>query len=193
MYSRRLANLRPVPGETTPAGRRRALLLGALLCTLTLACDQADPTGPAQPSLVKAATTESTFDCPELAPVSVTKTVAPGTWDTLRAGPHLLIFQPGSLSTPVKISATIAKAKVRAIEFGPEGLEFKRGYLPILRMHVANCRGVSDSLEIVHTTGDVTKVKEVLASSVDLRKATVSARLRHFSKYVVRSRYAVHY
>jgi hypothetical protein len=79
MFDRWLAIPRPVPGDTTPTGRRGALLVAALLCSVTLACAEHDPTGPAASSTAEQAQ----------APTGA------------KGGPGDRVLPPGGVATPV--------------------------------------------------------------------------------------------
>ena len=167
----------------------RAGLFAVLLGGLTLACAQGDIAGPEQPALEAKATgiAPSFVKCGPLPGVSASKLVSPGVWDTLRVGPHKLIFAPGSLRQETLITAKFDRDSVRSIQFGPEGLRFRHGHEPTLRMSVHGCGQLTGTMSIVYAKDDLSRVRETLSSLVDLGVARVSAPIRHFS------RYAVHY
>ena len=167
----------------------RAGLVAVLLGGLTLACTEGDVAGPEQPALEAKATgiAPAFVKCGPLPGVSASKLVSPGVWDTLRVGPHKLIFAPGSLRQETLITAQFDRDSVRSIRFGPEGLQFKHGHEPTLQMSVHGCDQLNSSVRIVYAKDDLSKVREVLSSLVDLGVGKVSAPIKHFS------RYAVHY
>jgi hypothetical protein len=166
----------------------RVGLFAVLLGGLSVACAQSDIAGPEQPA-VEALTvsTPGFVKCGPLAGATASKYVMPGVWDTLRVGPHRLIFQPGSLVQKTLITASVAADSSRSVKFGPEGLTFKSGYSPTLRLSVQNCSTLTSTMKIDYTDDNMTTVKEQRYSVVDLYAKTVSAPIGHFS------RYAVHY
>jgi hypothetical protein len=166
----------------------RAGLFAVLLGGLSLACNQGDIAGPEQPA-VEALTVPipGFLKCAPLASATASKYVTPGVWDTLRVGPHRLIFQPGSLAQKTLITASVAHDSTRSIKFGPEGLTFKTGYSPKLQLSVQNCSLLTSLMVIDYTDDNMTIVKEKRLSVVDLVAKLVSAPISHFS------RYAVHY
>jgi hypothetical protein len=162
-----------------------AVLLGAL----SLACAQTDIAGPTQ-APVEAATLSIApgfVKCRPLAAATAGKYIRPGVWDTLRVGPHKLIFQPNSLSYTTYITASISSDSSRSVKFGPEGLQFKSGYGPTLQLSVGNCATLVSTMKIVYSDDYLTTVKETKTSLVNLSLQYVSAAISHFS------RYAVHY
>jgi hypothetical protein len=167
----------------------RAGLFAVLLGGLSLACTQSDIAGPEQPAVEALIIPSRGFvKCAPLPAATASKYVTPGVWDTLRVGPHRLIFQPGSLAQGTLITATVAPAdSSRSIKFGPEGLTFRSGYSPLLQLSVRNCGSVSSTMSIVYTDDQMTTVKEWRPTVVDFLSRLVSAPIEHFS------RYAVHY
>ena len=91
----------------------RAGVAAALLGMLGLACAQTDIAGPKQ-APVEAFTlgiAPGFLKCRPMAAANASKYVSPGVWDTLRVGPHKLIFQPGSLSQRTLITAAISPTR----------------------------------------------------------------------------------
>lgn len=116
---------------------------------------------------------------------------------TVRAGKHMLKIPAGALKRSVVITMEAPSDDVNYVVFGPEGLTFDPAHLPTLVMSYRNC-AVKDrpdlSLEIVYTNDAMTAVLDTTVSvSADTLNATFGAQLRHFSKYVLKSRYAVAY
>jgi hypothetical protein len=115
----------------------------------------------------------------------------------VRAGRHSLKIPAGALKRAILITMDAPSDSLNYVVFGPEGLTFDPAHLPTLEMSYRNC-AVKDhpelSLEIVYTNDDMTAVLDTtLATSADTLNATFGAQLRHFSKYVLQSRYAVAY
>jgi hypothetical protein len=178
-----------VPRGTRPTGRRAVVLLTCLVGSLTLACAQTDFTGPEQPALEASTISIAPgfVKCRPLAPASASKYVSPGVWDTLKVGPHKLIFKPGSLAQRTLITATFSSDSSRSVQFGPAGLQFKSGYAPTLQLSVGNCNYLPLTTNIVYADDNLVYVKEKLSSLLNLSLGIVSAPISHFS------RYAVHY
>jgi hypothetical protein len=116
---------------------------------------------------------------------------------TVRAGRHMLKVPAGALDRTLTITMSAPSDDLNYVVFGPEGLTFDPAHLPTLEMSYRNC-SVKDhpelSLEIVYTDDAMTAVLDTtVAVSADTVNATFGAQLRHFSRYVLRSRYAVAY
>jgi hypothetical protein len=174
------------------------LVIGALLAT---ACDQ-----------------EITAPRTELAPVVISREldvlaprftrctpqpadsssarVGPG-GGTIRAGRHMLRIPPGALKRSVLISMTVPSDTLNYVVFGPEGLTFDPAIQPTLTMSYRNCyvnKPGQAKLEIVYTNDALTMVLDSTETiAADTLNSTVGGRLKHFSKYVLQSRYAVAY
>lgn len=116
---------------------------------------------------------------------------------TIRAGRHSLRIPAGALKRSVVITMEAPSDSLNYIVFGPEGLTFDPENLPTVVMSYRNCavNGSQESqLEIVYTDDSLTTVLDTTEStSTDTVNRTVGARLRHFSRYVLKSRYAVAY
>jgi hypothetical protein len=164
----------------------RAGLCAALLGGLGLACAPTDIAAPEE-SPLEVSIAPGFLKCLPLGSASASKYVSPGVWDTLRVGPHKLIFQPGSLGQKTLITASFSNDSSRSIKFGPEGLQFKSGYAPKLVMSVSNCSALASTLKVVYSDDYLSTVKETKTSVVNLSLLSVSAAISHFS------RYAVHY
>src|SRR5262245_31288957 len=113
-----------VPGRVlrsmTPTRRRGMVLLTCLVGTLTLACAQSDVLGPEQPTIETSLTIAPGFvKCRPLAAASASKYISPGVYDTLKVGPHKLIFKPGSLYQRTLITASVGSDSSRSVQFGP--------------------------------------------------------------------------
>jgi len=174
------------PATRRASAGRRTLLLAALLGSLTLACAQSDLTGPGQPEISALVIGSAEYlKCRPLAPVTASKYVSPGVWDTLRIGPHKLIFKPGSLAQRTLITASVGSDSTRSVRFGPEGLKFRTGYSPTLQLNVSSCGTVPLTAYVAYTDDNVSLLKEKLASVLNLNIATVSAPISHFSRYAV--------
>jgi hypothetical protein len=98
-----------------PVSRRAGLFV--VLLGLSLSCTQADIAGP-ELSGVEALSEATGFaQCAPLGAAAAIRYVNPGVWDTLRVGPHRLIFQPGSLAQRTLISAPIGHFSRYAVHY----------------------------------------------------------------------------
>jgi hypothetical protein len=116
---------------------------------------------------------------------------------TLRAGKHMLRIPAGALKRSTIITMQAPSDSLNYVVFGPEGLTFDPANLPTLTMSYRNCSMKEKDeleLEIVYTDDAMTTVLDTTETiAPDTLSHTVGARLRHFSKYVLHSRYAVAY
>ena len=107
----------------------------------------------------------------------------------------MLRIPAGALKRSVVITMEAPSDSLNYVVFGPEGLTFDQANQPTLVMSYRNC-AVKDkatlSLDIVYTDDAMTAVLDSTQTvSTDAVNHTVGALLKHFSRYVVRSRYAV--
>ena len=159
-----------------------ALIAG--LGILTIACSEGDVVGPDRPAF-STVSASGFLKCSVASSSSSSKYITPGKWDTLRVGPHRLIFQPQSLGAGTTITATVSTDSSRSVKFGPEGLTFKSGYEPNLQLSVQSCSSLASTDYIAFTDDKMSAVKEQRASSVDLIAKIISAKISHFSRYAV--------
>jgi hypothetical protein len=116
----------------------------------------------------------------------------------LRAGKHMLKIPAGALKRTTLITMAAPSDSLNYVVFGPEGLTFDPANEPTLVMSYRNCP-VKDreepALEIVYTDDAMTTVLDTTQTIAppDTLNHTVGARLKHFSKYVLHSRYAIAY
>jgi hypothetical protein len=173
-----------------------ASIIGALLAA---ACTES-PTAPAADLLELTRDTPSKpvpLDLTRCSPqpsASASARIGPN-GGTLRAGKHMLRIPAGALKRSVVITMEAPSDSLNYVVFGPEGLTFDPANQPTLVMSYRNC-AVKDkatlSLDIVYTDDAMTAVLDSTQTvSTDAVNHTVGALLKHFSRYVVRSRYAV--
>jgi hypothetical protein len=116
---------------------------------------------------------------------------------TLRAGKHMLRIPAGALKRPALITMESPSDSLNYVVFSPEGLTFDEATPPILVMSYRNCTAAeyhNQPFEIIYVNDSLSAVLETTeAIPADTLNKTVGAKLRHFSKYVLRSRYAVAY
>jgi hypothetical protein len=116
---------------------------------------------------------------------------------TLRAGRHMLKIPAGALKRSMLITMAAPSDSLNYVVFGPEGLTFDPANLPTLSMSYRNCsltKPAEASLEIVYTDDSLTTVLDTTVTvASDTLNRVLGAQLRHFSRYVLQSRYAVAY
>lgn len=99
-------------------------------------------------------------------------------------GGHTLTFPAGALSSPTRIRATVDNRYV-GVDLQPEGLHFPAGNGPVLTINYgAVPTGQYSQLAVLYVAPSGT-VLEVLQSDANRPGNTVSARLSHFSGYLV--------
>jgi hypothetical protein len=167
--------------------RFAALALGAVLAVM-VACSAADDSaGPTPPSeLQVGGALLSLGDLHLLAcsaqPYAVrTQTVGSG-GGTIVVGTHRLVIPAGALASPVQIKAEQLTGKVNSVRFSPEGLKFAKS--ATLSLSYSNCSPLLLLKRVVYTNERL-GILELLPSIDDLRSRTVSAPIRHFSRYAV--------
>ena len=172
------------------------LVIGALLAT---ACDESITAPRAELAQVTRGVNllpVSFTRCTPQPADSSTARIGPG-GGTLRAGKHMLRIPAGALKRSVVITMSAPSDSVNYVVFGPEGLTFEPGNQPTLTMSYRNCsvnKPGQAGLEIVYTNDALTAVLDSTETiAADTLNSTVGGRLKHFSKYVLKSRYAVAY
>jgi hypothetical protein len=108
---------------------------------------------------------------------------------TVSAGKHVLRVPAGALKRPVTITMLAPSDSINSVVFQPEGLTFERGRSPKLSLDFSNCGRpqLLNTKRIVFAADNLLSILEILSSIVDLNSTTVTAPIKHFS------RYAVHY
>ncbi len=162
-----------------------SLLLSTILVS---ACADSHPTAPLAP------------DVEVLASISGTKEVATAktksraearsslgeAGGTIKIeGGHTLYFPPGALAQVTEIEAVRLEGSFVQIRFGPHGIKFPADKQPVLTLNystVENPDLSSMTIGYLDTNGVIT---EILASTIDLEKQTITAKLQHFSRYAI--------
>jgi hypothetical protein len=107
----------------------------------------------------------------------------------------MLRIPAGALRRSTIITMDAPSDSLNSVVFGPEGLTFEPASLPTLVMSYRNCpikERAELELTIVYTDDAMTTVLDTTELvAADTLNHTVGARLKHFSRYVLRSRYAV--
>ena len=172
---------------TTWPRRFAALALGAVLAVM-VACSAADDSaGPTPPSeLQVGGALLSLGDLHLLAcsaqPYAVRTQTVGSAGGTIVVGTHRLVIPAGALASPVQIKAEQLTGKVNSVRFSPEGLKFAKS--ATLSLSYGNCSPLLLLKRVVYTNERL-GILELLPSIDDLRSRTVSAPIRHFSRYAV--------
>jgi hypothetical protein len=167
--------------------RFAALALGAVLAVM-VACSAADDSaGPTPPSeLQVGGALLSLGDLHLLAcsaqPYAVRTQTVGTAGGTIVVGTHRLVIPAGALAKPVQIKAEQLTGKVNSVRFSPEGLKFAKP--ATLSLSYSNCSPLLLLKRVVYTN-ELLGILELLPSIDDLRSRTVSAPIRHFSRYAV--------
>jgi hypothetical protein len=167
--------------------RFAALALGAMLAVM-VACSAADDSaGPTPPSeLQVGGALLSLGDLHLLAcsaqPYAVRTQTVGTAGGTIVIGTHRLVIPAGALAKPVQIKAEQLTGKVNSVRFSPEGLKFAKP--ATLSLSYSNCSPLLLLKRVVYTN-ELLGILELLPSIDDLRSRTVSAPIRHFSRYAV--------
>jgi hypothetical protein len=172
---------------TTWPRKLAALALSAAL-TVVVACSAADDSaGPTPPSELQVGGTLLSLADLHLLSCSaqsyVVKTQSVGTaGGTIVIGTHRLVIPAGALAQPVQIKAEQMTGRVNSVRFSPDGLKFAKP--ATLTLSYSNCSPLLLLKRVVYTN-ELLGILELLPSIDDLRTRTVSASIRHFSRYAV--------
>lgn len=101
---------------------------------------------------------------------------------------HTLSFPAGALEEEVEISMTRVGGEHIYLEFEPHGLTFPEGAEPVLTMSWASAADAEPSALVIIYTNAAGDVLDILSTTVDAEKQTITARLQHFSGYAVATR-----
>src|SRR4051812_19896638 len=172
---------------TTWPRKFAALALSAALLVV-VACSAADDTaGPTPPSELQVGSALLSLADLHLLSCSAqpyaVKTQTVGTaGGTIVIGTHRLMIPAGALAKPVQIKAEQVTGRVNSVRFSPEGLKFAKP--ATLTLSYSNCSPLLLLKRVVYTN-ELLSILELLPSVDDLRTRTVSASIRHFSRYAV--------
>lgn len=100
-------------------------------------------------------------------------------------GGHTLYFPPGALAQVTEIEAVRLEGDFVQIRFGPHGITFPADKQPVLTLNysaVGTPNLLSMAIGYLGTDGTIT---EILASTINVEKNTVTAKLQHFSRYAI--------
>jgi hypothetical protein len=169
--------------------RRFAALALTAALTVAVACSAGDenlgPSAPAeiQPStsLIGALLDLHLLSC-SAQPYAVTSQTIGSAGGTIVVGTHRLVIPAGALPSPVRVTAEQVTGRVNSVRFKPEGLKFAKP--ATLTLSYANCSPLLLLKRVVYTD-ELLSILELLPSIDDLRTRTVSAPIRHFSRYAV--------
>jgi hypothetical protein len=101
---------------------------------------------------------------------------------TILVGTHRLMIPAGALSSTVRITAEQVTGRVNSVRLRPDGLKFAKP--ATLTMSYGNCSPLVLLKRVVYTN-ELLGILELLPSLDDLRTKSVSAPIRHFSRYAV--------
>ena len=164
-----------------------ALALTAAL-TVAVACSADESLGPSQApeiqpsgSLLSTLRNLNLLSC-SAQPYAVKTQTVGSAGGTIVVGTHRLVIPAGALSSSVKIKAEQVSGRVNSVRFSPDGLKFAKPAL--LTLSYSNCSPLLLVKRVVYTN-ELLGILELLPSLDDLRTKTVSAPIRHFSRYAV--------
>ncbi len=104
---------------------------------------------------------------------------------TLRVGPHRLVIPAGALKRWTLIRAEApSEHGVRRVVFEPHGLEFEKPVALTMSFDRCNLLGTLLPGHIVYTTEDL-RILEVLNAVPNLLREETTAKIDHFSDYVL--------
>jgi hypothetical protein len=99
----------------------------------------------------------------------------------------------GALDVSTLITMELPADSVRSVRFSPEGLTFKSGRWPELKLDYAGCPkpkknkgkgGGGDKVKVAYVTEQL-EILQVLPSADDSVNTDVQAKLKHFSRYAI--------
>lgn len=166
-----------------------AVLAGGVGCTSSDALVPSEPSAPASmaagdpesPLLSGVLNSVSLLSCSPQPDLAVTKVVGPD-GGTILVGTHKLVIPSGALSRNYTIRAEQARHRVNSVRFSPEGLRFAKPAR--LTMSYANCSSLLPLKQVVYID-EVLSILELIPSIDNLQAGTVTAEIRHFSRYAV--------
>ena len=169
----------------------RRFVAFALTAALTVAvgCSAADDSmGPGETPVLQPSTSLlstlrnlNLLSCSTQPYVAKTQTVGTA-GGTILVGTHRLVIPAGALASSVKITAEQVSGRVNSVRFSPDGLKFSKP--ATIYLSYANCSSLLLAKRVVYTN-ELLSILELLPSLDDLRTKTVSAPIRHFSRYAV--------
>lgn len=120
--------------------------------------------------------------CPTNRNYSETRTIGRD-GGTIKVGPHTLTIPAGALSGYTRITATAPKGSYAEVEFAPHGLKFKRDVT--LTISYAQCGVLNGRPPVIVYADDDRNILEILKSSIDRSRETVTGKTDHFSSYIL--------
>ncbi len=173
----------------------RALAVLIVICLFAPSCGE-PPSSPGAPAAPPAAMPglqahhdrtrrpAGLLRCEDLPYATSTRTIGRD-GGSIRVGPHVLTIPAGALDAPTRITMTAPRGRgVNEVSFEPEGLRFDRP--ASLTMSYANCNSRRrDVPKRIAYTDDDLDIRYYLASSDNSYSKKVTAKLDHFSRYVI--------
>lgn len=123
----------------------------------------------------------SPYPCTTTGYGSVTRTIGVG-GGVILIGPHSLAIPPYALSRNTTITASAPAGRNLRIDFEPEGLRFSKP--TVLRMSYSACAN-KPALPRIVFVDDQLQLLEILPTVNDLFSNAASAKLNHFSAYML--------
>jgi hypothetical protein len=157
--------------------------------SVAIGCSSSDtPLGPSAPqgqqpsaALVSALSNLHLLSCSPQPYAATTKTVGV-TGGVITVGTHRLVIPAGALTRSVTVKAEQMTGQFNSVRFSPEGLQFAKP--ATLTLSYANCSPLMVIKRVVYTS-DLLRILELLPSLDNIFSRTVSAPIRHFSRYAV--------
>ena len=106
---------------------------------------------------------------------------------TLRVGPHTLTIPYGALTANTRITATAPRGSYAEVQFQPHGLTFKRDVTVSISYEQCGLLKQPTPPVIVYTD-DARNILEILQSTIDTRRKTITGKTDHFSSYILAER-----
>ncbi len=170
----------------------QASLLGGLLGTVTgVVSGVSEPLGGTVEGLtgVVGGVVNTLLDplvCPTRDSYSATKTIGRN-GGTLRVGPHTLVVPYGALPADTRITATAPRGSYAEVQFQPHGLKFERPVTLTISYEQCGLLRFSEPPVIVYAD-EKRNILEVLRSTIDRRRETITGKTDHFSSYILAER-----
>jgi len=173
-----------------------ALLLGFVVLATGVSCTSEESLGPSteRPSLSLSSTLTGTLTSTVNAlsnlhllscsaqPYAVTTQVVGTQGGTIVVGTHRLVIPAGALDHSMTIKAEQVPGNVNSVRFSPQGLQFAKP--AAVTLSYSNCSPLMVLKRVVYVDESL-RILDLLPSLDSLFSKTVTASIRHFSRYAV--------
>lgn len=110
----------------------------------------------------------------------------------IKVGKNEFKVPQGALDAPTFITMEVPSDTIRSVRFGPEGLTFKSGALPELKLDYEGCPkqdnsgkgNAEDRAKVVYVSENL-EILQVLPTVDDSLNQDVHANVEHFSRYAI--------